>query len=93
MPLESLEASWFRRHNGEMVEMNEPQVWTLISVFSVAIFGMLGVVSLFARLLRAEIGKVGVQIDGLRRSQRPLRRAEREVRRDRSRREQVTRGR
>lgn len=46
--------------------MNEPQVWTLISVFSLAIFGMLGVVSLFARLLRAEIGKVGVQIHTLR---------------------------
>jgi hypothetical protein len=50
-----------------MVTLNEPQVWTLISVFSVAIFGMLAVVSgLFAQLLRAEIGKVIVQIDGLR---------------------------
>lgn len=54
--------------------MNEPQVWTLISVFSVAIFAVLGVMSgLITQVLRAEVGKVSVQIasveqriDGLR---------------------------
>lgn len=54
--------------------MNEPQVWTLVSVFSVAIFGVLGVVSgLFTQILRVELGKVAVevraidkQLDGLR---------------------------
>lgn len=39
--------------------MNEPQAWTLIGVFSAAMFGMLGVVSgMFTRLLRTEIGSV-----------------------------------
>lgn len=43
--------------------MNEPQVWTLISVFSVAMFGMFGLVSgLFTQVVRAEIGKVAVQV-------------------------------
>ena len=43
--------------------MSEPQVWTLISVFSVALFGMLGIVSgLFTQVVRAEIGKVAIQV-------------------------------
>lgn len=46
-----------------MVEVNEPQVWTLISVFSVALFGMLAVVSgLFTRLLRTEIDSLRSEI-------------------------------
>jgi hypothetical protein len=46
-----------------VVEVNEPQVWTLISVFSAAIFAVLGVVStLFIQVLRAEVGKVAVEI-------------------------------
>lgn len=37
--------------------MNEPQVWTLIGVFSAAIFGVVGVVStMFVQILRSEIG-------------------------------------
>ena len=46
--------------------MNEPQVWTLIGVFSAAMFGLLGVVSgLLVQVLRAEIGKVTVEIRAL----------------------------
>lgn len=55
--------------------MNEPQVWTLIGVFSAAIFAVLGLVSgLFTQVIRAEIGKVAIEVraldkqfDGLRR--------------------------
>jgi hypothetical protein len=40
-----------------MLEMTEPQVWTLIGVFAAAIFGMITVVStLFVRVIRSEIG-------------------------------------
>ncbi|WP_244972600.1 hypothetical protein [Paramicrobacterium fandaimingii] len=36
--------------------MTEPQVWTLIGVFAVALFGMLTLMStMFIRILRAEI--------------------------------------
>lgn len=49
-----------------MVTLNEPQVWTLIGVFSAAMFGLIGVVStMFIQVLRAEIGKISVQIDVL----------------------------
>jgi uncharacterized membrane protein YciS (DUF1049 family) len=49
-----------------VVTMNEPQVWTLIGVFAAAIFAMLGLVSgLFPQVVRAEIGRVGVQIEAL----------------------------
>lgn len=46
-----------------MVTMNEPQVWTLIGVFSAAIFGVIGVMSgLFIQVMRSEIGKVTLEI-------------------------------
>ena len=46
--------------------MNETQVWTLIGVFSAAMFGLIGIVStLFIQVLRAEIGKVTIQINAL----------------------------
>jgi hypothetical protein len=49
-----------------MVTVNEPQVWTLIGVFSAAMFGLIGIVStLFLQVLRAEIGKVSIQINAL----------------------------
>lgn len=57
--------------------MTEPQVWTLIGVFSALMFGMLGVVSsLFVRVLRSEIGglesRIGGEIGGLRADVRRL---------------------
>ena len=49
-----------------MITVNEPQVWTLIGVFSAAMFGLLGVVpGLLIQVLRAEIGKVTVEIKAL----------------------------
>lgn len=46
--------------------MNEPQVWTLIGVFAAAMFGMITIVStLFVRVVRSEIGRLGVKLDGL----------------------------
>ena len=48
-----------------VLTMNEPQVWTLIGVFSALMFGMLGVVSsLFVRVLRSEIGGLESRIGG-----------------------------
>jgi hypothetical protein len=50
-----------------MLEMTEPQVWTLIGVFAAAIFGMITVVStLFVRVIRSEIGGLRGEIGGLR---------------------------
>lgn len=47
--------------------MTEPQVWTLIAVFTTLMFGMLTVVStLFVRVVRAEIGGVRSEIGGVR---------------------------
>lgn len=31
--------------HGEVLEVNEPQVWVLIGVFATAIFGMIGIVT------------------------------------------------
>ena len=43
--------------------MTEPQVWTLIGVFSTVVVGMITVVSIaFVRVLRAEVGGVGTAI-------------------------------
>lgn len=40
-----------------MIELNEPQVWTLIAVFAAGMFGMLRMThKSFTDLLRAEIG-------------------------------------
>ncbi|MFO6452640.1 MULTISPECIES: hypothetical protein [unclassified Aeromicrobium] len=50
-----------------MIELNEPQVWTLIGVFAASTFAMLGwLTGSFTRVLRAEIGGVNARIDGLR---------------------------
>jgi hypothetical protein len=49
-----------------VIELNEPQVWTMMGIFSATIFAMLGVVSSqFIQILRAEIGRIGVSIDGI----------------------------
>lgn len=46
--------------------MTEPQVWTLIGVFAAAMFGLITIVStLFVHVVRAEIGRLDVKIDGL----------------------------
>lgn len=43
--------------------MNEPQVWTLIGVFSAAVFGMFGLVStMFVRIMRAEFGALEARL-------------------------------
>jgi len=50
-----------------MIELTEPQIWTLIAVFAASMFGMLRMVTKsFADLLRAEIGGVRSEIGGLR---------------------------
>ncbi|MFD4422452.1 hypothetical protein ACFWN7_13260 [Agromyces sp. NPDC058484] len=47
--------------------MTEPQVWTLIGVFSALMIGMLTVVSaLFVRVVRSEIGGLRGELGGLR---------------------------
>lgn len=44
--------------------MTEPQVWTLIAVFTAAIFGMLTVVStLFIHVVKSEIGTLRVEMN------------------------------
>jgi hypothetical protein len=54
-----------------MLQMNEPQVWTLIGVFAAATFGTMTLIStMFVRVLKAEVGglraEVNGSIDGLR---------------------------
>jgi len=50
-----------------VIELTEPQVWTLIGVFAASTFAMIGLVTgTFTRILRAEIGGVHARIDGLR---------------------------
>ncbi len=50
-----------------MIEVNEPQVWTLIGVLGTALFGMLTLMStMFVRILRTEIGSVRTEIGSLR---------------------------
>ena len=40
-----------------VIEVNEPQVWTLIGVFAASMFAMMGLITgMFTRVLRAEIG-------------------------------------
>ncbi|MBM7826709.1 hypothetical protein JOD60_000767 [Microbacterium aurum] len=47
-----------------MLTMTEPQVWTLIGVFSALMFSMLGIVStLFIRVVRTEIGRLEMKMD------------------------------
>ena len=46
-----------------MIEVNEPQVWTLIGVFGTALFGMLTLMStMFVRTLRTEIGSLRTEM-------------------------------
>lgn len=45
--------------------MNEPQVWTLIGVFSAGMFGMVTVVTtMFTRVLRGEIRGLCAEVKG-----------------------------
>ncbi len=45
--------------------MTEPQVWTIIAVFTTLMFSMLTVVStLFVRVVRGEIGKLRAELLG-----------------------------
>lgn len=53
--------------NESVITMTEPQTWTTIGAVIALMFGMLTVVStLFIRVLRAEIGGVRSEIDGMR---------------------------
>lgn len=45
------------RHHGRVITLSEPQVWTLIGVFSTILFGMFAATSgYFVRIMRSEIG-------------------------------------
>ena len=47
-----------------MIELNEPQVWTLIGLFAAALFGMLTLMStMFARLLNARFDSLQAQLE------------------------------
>ena len=49
-----------------MIQLTEPQIWVLISVFAASTFGMIGIVtSSFNRNLAAAIGGVRSEIGGL----------------------------
>ncbi|HEY5225078.1 MAG TPA: hypothetical protein VIJ18_18780 [Microbacteriaceae bacterium] len=44
--------------------MNEPQVWTVIGVFSASLIGMVTIVStLFIHVMRSEIGRLETKVD------------------------------
>ncbi|MFH8251124.1 hypothetical protein ACH3VR_12210 [Microbacterium sp. B2969] len=46
--------------------MTEPQVWTLIGVFTALMFGMLTIVStLFVQVVRSEIGGLRSEVRGI----------------------------
>jgi len=46
-----------------MIQLTEPQIWTLVGVFAASMFGMLRMVNKsFADLLRAEIGSVRAEL-------------------------------
>lgn len=60
-----------RHEDGGVIELTEPQVWTMLGVFTALMFGMLTTVStLFVRVVRSEIGglrgEMNGQIGGLR---------------------------
>jgi len=47
-----------------VTEWTEPQVWTLIGVFTAAMFSMMGLITgMFTRVLRAEIGGLRETMD------------------------------
>lgn len=53
--------------NVRVIELTEPQVWTLIAVFGASMFAMMGVTTgLFTRVLRAEISGVHGEIGSVR---------------------------
>ena len=46
-----------RDENRGVIELTEPQIWTMIGVFTALMFGMLTLVStLFVRVVRSEVG-------------------------------------
>jgi hypothetical protein len=48
-----------------VIEVTEPQVWTLIGVFAAGLFGMLTLMSsMFLRVLKAEIGGLEARLTG-----------------------------
>ncbi|MFT4051352.1 MAG: hypothetical protein QM677_03785 [Microbacterium sp.] len=48
--------------------MTEPQVWTLIAVFTTLMFGTMTIVStMFVRVLRSEIGRLDGRLDSMER--------------------------
>ncbi|GAA1466176.1 hypothetical protein GCM10017607_31450 [Microbacterium thalassium] len=53
--------------DNEGVDMNDPQIWTLIGVFAAAILGGFTVViTSLSRVIRAEVGGLRAEIGGLR---------------------------
>jgi len=63
---DTLASSVPSRHDGEVIELNEPQIWTLIGVFAAALFGMLTLMStMLTRLIRAEMRGLSGEIGGL----------------------------
>ena len=51
-------------HNGEVISVTEPQVWTLIGVFAAGLFGMLTLMStMFLNVIRAEIGGLRAEMN------------------------------
>jgi hypothetical protein len=58
------------RDNGKVIHVTEPQVWTMIGVFTALMFGMLTTVStLFVRVIRSEIaglrGEMNARFDAV----------------------------
>ena len=52
---------------GRVIELNEPQIWTILGMLTAAFLGTLGIVStLFTRVIRTEIGSVRGEIGGVR---------------------------
>ena len=47
----------------KVITLNEPQVWTVIGVFAIALFGMLGfLMSSIQRIIRTELGSVRTEL-------------------------------
>lgn len=58
-------SSWVNRcHDGEVIEVTEPQVWTLIGVFASAVLAVFATMSgWFVRVLRAEVGGLRAEMN------------------------------
>lgn len=50
-------------HNGDMMTMNEPQVWTLIGVFAAS---MVGIIGLVLRIVNVQFHSLHMQMDSMR---------------------------